>query len=168
MEYVKDLFLTDSFLVKGYVKSGGRRLTTWLNTHEAPFIEVHDVTMIGVQQGDRIVTARAMLQVNEILLAHELIDAAGDTLLKKLSETEKERTLVNLYFSGRLPIEVSGKMLRRAYNRRDLGDQRFLVVTEPTIDGLTGKKAREFSVVKNAPYLIVNRDRIGYVFDYVQ
>ncbi len=166
MEYVKDLFLTESFLVKGLVKNGGKRLSTYLNSITAPFIEVHDATLIGVTQGDRIVTARAMIHRDEILLAHELIEAAGDQTLKTLSEAQDERTLVNLYFSGRLPLEVSGKMLKRAYNRKDLGDQRFLVVTDPSIEGLGGKKAREFSVLTRAKYLIANRDRIAYVFDY--
>lgn len=166
MEYVKDLFLTESFLVKGMVHNGGRRLSTYLNGVTAPFIEVHDATLIGVTQGDRIVTARAMIHRDEILVAHELIEAAGDDVLKRLSGRDGERALVNLYFGGRLPLEVSGKMLKRAYNRKDLGDQKFLVVTEPSIEGLGGKKAREFSVLTKAPYLIVNRDRVAYVFDY--
>jgi len=166
VEYVNDLFLTESFLVKGLVKGGGKRLSNFLNSVTAPFIEVLDATMIGVTQGDRIVTARAMIHRNEILLAHELIESAGDSTLKNLSSANEERALVNLYFSGRLPLEVSGKMLKRAYNRKDLGDQRFLVVTEPSIEGLGGKKAREFGVLAKAPYLIVNRDRIAYVFDY--
>lgn len=166
MEYVKDLFLTESFLVKGHVKTGGRRLSNWLNNQSLPFLEVHDATLIGVQQGDRIVTARAMVRMSEILVAHELIDSAGDEQLARLADAESDRTLVNLYFAGRLPIEVSGKMLRRAYNRRDLGDQEFLVVKDPSVEGLAGKKAREFSVLKRAPYLIVNRARLAYVFDY--
>lgn len=57
-------------------------------------------------------------------------------------------------------------MLRRAYNRKDLGSQEFLVVTEPSVEGLADKKAREFKLLREAPYLIVNRDRIAYVFDY--
>lgn len=166
MEYVKDLFLTESFLIKGLVRNGSQRLSTFLNSGTAPFIEVNDATLIGVTQGDRIVTARAMVHRNEILLAHELIEAAGDSTLKNLASKDEDRTLVNLYFSGRLPLEVSGKMLKRAYNRKDLGNQKFLVVTEPSIEGLGGKKAREFSVLTKAPYVIVNRDRIAYVFDY--
>lgn len=166
MEYVKDLFLTESFLIKGLVKNGGKRLSNFLNGGSAPFIEIHDATMIGVTQGDRIVTARAMIHRNEILIAHELIEAAGDATLKQFTAGGEERALVNLYFSGRLPLEVSGKMLKRAYNRKDLGEQRFLVVTEPAVEGLGGKKAREFAVLTRAPYLIVNRDRIAYVFDY--
>jgi hypothetical protein len=166
MEYVKDLFLTESFLVKGYVKTGGRRLTTYLNNLDARFLEVHDATMVGVLQGDRIVTARAMVSVDEILLANELIESAGDEMMRHLADPEKNKALVNLYFGGRLPLEVSGKMLRRAYNRKDLGEQDFLVVTDPTIEGLAGKKPREFAVLKRAPYLIVNRRRIAYVFDY--
>ncbi len=166
MEYVKDLFLTDSFLVKGYVKTGGRRLSTFLNSYGSHFLEVHDATMIGVVKGDRIVTARAMINIREILLAHELIESAGDELQKTLADPAKDRALVNLYFSGKLPIEVTGKMLSRAYNRNDLGSQDFLVVTEPSIEGMGGKAAREFSVLKRASYLIVNRRRLAYVFDY--
>lgn len=166
MEYVKDLFLTDSFLIKGYVKTGGRRLTTYLNSHAYRFIEVHDATMIGVSKGDRIVTARAMVHMREIILAHELIESAGDEILKRVSEPDQDRALVNLYFAGALPLEVSGKMLRRAYNRTDLGSQEFIVVTEPQVEGLNDKKPREFQLIEKAPYLIVNRDRIAYVFDY--
>lgn len=166
MEFVKDLFLTESFLIKGYVKTGGRRLTTFLNTTGGRFIEVHDATLVGVAQGDRIVTARAMVNLDEILIAHELIGSAGDDLLRRLAEPAKDRALVNLYLGGRLALEISGKMLRRAYNRTDLGEQRFLVVTDTAIEGLAGKKPREFAVLKRAPYLIVNRTRIAYVFDY--
>ena len=106
MEYVKDLFLTDTFLIKGYVKTGGRRLTTYLNSHGHQFIEVHDATLIGVSKGDRIVTARAMVNVREVILAHELIESAGDEILRRVSESESDRALVNLYFSGGLPLEV--------------------------------------------------------------
>ena len=166
MEYVKDLFLTESFLVKGYVKTGGRRLTTYLNNLKSSFLEVHDATLIGIQKGDRIVTARAMICVAEILLANELIEAAGDHMMKQLAEPEKDRAVVNLSFSGKLPIEVTGKMQSKAYNRNDLGAQDFLVVTEPSIDGLGSRKSREFSVLKRAPYVIVNRRRLAYVFDY--
>jgi len=166
LEYVKDLFLTESFLIKGHVNTGGRRLSNWLNAQTLPFVEVNDATLIGVAQGDRIVTARAMVRMDEILLAHELIDSAGDEMAAQLSDIDGDRTLVNLYYGGRLPLEVSGKMLRRAYNRRDLGDQEFLVVTDPSIEGLGDKKAREFAVIRQAPYLIVNRTRLAYVFDY--
>ncbi len=166
MDYVKDLFLTESFLVKGHVNTGGRRLTTFLNNMDRKFLEVHDATLVGVTQGDRIVTARAMINVDEILLANELIESAGDESLRQLSDTDGDRALVNLYFSGRLPIEVSGKMLKRAYDRADLGNQDFLVVTETSVEGLSNGKSREFSLIKRAPYLIVNRMRLAYVFDY--
>jgi hypothetical protein len=166
LEYVKDLFLTESFLVKGYVNTGGQRLTTFLNNLRARFLEVHDATLIGVARGDRIVTARAMICVDEILLANELIESAGDQMMKQLADPDKDRALVNLYFSGRLPIEVTGKMPAKAYNRKDLGAQDFLVVTEPSIDGLGASKAREFSVLKRASYVIINRLRLAYVFDY--
>jgi len=166
VEYVKDLLLTESFLVKGYVQTGGKRLSTFLSDAKDPFIEVKDATLIGVTQGDRIVTARALIHRDEILIAHELIESAGDQTLRRLSNADDERVPVNLYFGGRLPLEVSGKMLKRAYNRRDLGHPKYLVVTEPAIEGLAGKKAREFSVLTKAGYLIVNRDRIAYVFDY--
>jgi len=167
VEYVKDLFLTESFVVKGHVQTGGKRLTNYLNSLPHPFVEVNDATMVGVAQGDRIVTARAMLAVDEVLLAHELVESAGDGLQRQLSDLEGERALVNVYLGGKLPIEVSGRMLKRAYARSDLGDQDFLVITEPTIEGLpAGQGGREISLLKRLPYVAINRRRIAYVFDY--
>ncbi len=166
MELVKDLFLTESFLVKGHVRTGGRRLSNYLNNLGRKFIEVHDATLVGVQQGDRIVTARAMISIDEILLAHELLESAGDETFKRMSDIEGDLALVNLYFGGRLPLEVSGKMRKKAYMRTDLGDQDFLIVNEPTVEGLAGKRPREFQLLKRTPYVIVNKRRIAYVFDY--
>jgi hypothetical protein len=168
VEYVKDLFLTESFIVKGHVQTGGRRLTNFLNSLRQPFVEVHEATMIGVAQGDRIVTARAMIAVDEILLANELVEAAGDEGQKQLADLDGERAQVNVYLGGRLPIEVSGRMLKRAYVRTDLGDQNFLVVTEPRMEGLPASQGREMALLKRLPYVAINRRRIAYVFDYVQ
>lgn len=166
MEYVKDLFLTESFLVKGHVKTGGKRLTNFLNSVSTPFIEVNDATLIGLAHGDRIVTARAMVARNEILFAHELLESAGDDSQRQLADKDSDRAVVNVYIGGRMPIEVSGKMLRKAYQRKDLGTLEFLVMTEPVIEGLPTKRGREIALLKRLPYVAVNRSRIAYVFDY--
>lgn len=167
MDFVKDLILTESFLIKGTVRTGERRLSTHLNSMSGPFVEVRDATMIGVNQGERIVSSRALIQSREILLAHELIDLAGDAVLKQLSEVGRERVLVSLYLGGKLPLEVSGKLLRGAYDRNDLGDRDFLVMIDPVIEGLSGHSEREFKTLLDVPYVIINRRRVAYLFDFV-
>ena len=36
----------------------------------------------------------------------------------------------------------------------------------PTLSGLNGKKGREFTLLRNLPYLIVNRRRLSALFLY--
>jgi hypothetical protein len=148
------------------VKTGGKRLTNFLNGSDAPFVEVNDATLIGLAQGDRIVTARAMVARHEILFAHELLETAGDDTLRLLADNDTDRAVVNVYLGGRMPIEISGKMLRKAYQRKDLGPLDFLVMTEPVIEGLPNKRGRDVALLKRLQYVAVNRARIAYVFDY--
>lgn len=166
MEYVKDFLLTEAFLVKGHVPTGGQRLSNWLNARRQPFVPVADATLVGVKKGDRIVTARCHVALDEVLLAHELIDAAGDAWLRRLADADRERALVHLYFGGSLPLEISGRTRAQAFNRVGDGARDFLVVTEPKIEGLDHSRGREFEVLRSVPYVIVNRRRLAYVFDY--
>ena len=75
---VSDLLLTDAFLIKGQIENKYTRLSQLLDEYRKYFIEVRDATLIDLNSRDRIHTPLLHVNLDEVLLAHELIETAGD------------------------------------------------------------------------------------------
>ena len=84
MTIVSDLLLTDAFLIKGQVENKYTRLSQLLDEYRKYFVKVRDATLIDLNSRDRINTPLLHVNVDEILLAHELIETAGDPHEAKL------------------------------------------------------------------------------------
>jgi hypothetical protein len=162
MKYLKDLLFTDRFLIKGHVNTGGQRLSTFLNNTRKRFVEMEEVTLIRHDGGERIPTPWMLVRVDDILLAHE-IEEAGDEGLRVLAEREENKIAVTAYFNSNASLQLSGKVRKHAMNSDALRHSNFIVVVEPKLRGLTFKADREYAMLENLSYAIVNKDRLAFI-----
>ncbi len=162
MLFVKDLLLTETFLLKGHVKTGDQRLSTFLNSTRRQFLEMDEVTVVNHVRGERVLIAQTLVRVEEILLAHEM-EETGDETLKHLAEREKDEVTVTAHFGGAMPLRFSGKASRRAIERDVSTPHDFVVVVEPKIPDLASRAAPEYAAFANLPYVIANRRRLALI-----
>jgi hypothetical protein len=162
MKYIKDLVLTDNFLIKGHINSGGQRLSTFLNNTLRDFLDIDEVTLIHSVHGGRIATMQMMVRVDEIILAHE-IDVAGDEGLRLLAKEERDAIEVAALFGGTTPFQLFGKVSERAIERNRSGRYDFIVVVEPKLRETTDQAGHEFAAFENLSYVIANRNRVAMI-----
>ncbi len=163
MRYIRDLLLTDHFLIRGHINTGGQRLSTFLNNTPKSFLEVEETTLSSPAGSERFSAARIMVRLHEIILAHE-IEEAGDETLKLLAEQEKNQTAVAAFFSGTRPFQLVGKVSERAIERTAGSHADFIVMVEPRFRETAGYAGVDYAAFRNLPYVIANRNRISVVF----
>ena len=163
MELVKDILLTDSFMVKCYVETGGMRLSDYLDNLSRAFISVRNVTMIDVREGTAVSTHEALIRKEEIIIAHELLDVSGDRSMKNLVDAGAFSQLVDLHHKGRLAVEITGRMRPEAHEGWDK-KKNFFVVLDARLQGLEPAVNAEFKILESLPYAIINRRQISYIF----
>ena len=162
---VNHLFLTARFFVKGTVRTGDLRLSSFLNSVRRPLLQIDSVTFVDFDLGDRIVARRASLRLSDVLLAFEFLDLAGDPLRKRLSQPEEQEfKMVSAYFRSPSKIEVLGRVRRNELDATPGED--FFVLREPLLRGLGEKATPELESLKNLPYAIVNRSQLHCFFEY--
>jgi hypothetical protein len=162
VRYLKYLLLTDAYLIKGHLNTGGRRLSTFLNTTRKHFLEMDEVTIVNQAEGEGARFDPMLLRLDEILLAHEM-EEAGDDGLRLLADQERHEVAIHSHFAGTSQLQLSGKVSRRALDRCASGHHDFIVVVEPQLLGLTGRMAQECAVLAGLPYLILNTNRLALI-----
>ncbi|MBZ5498644.1 MAG: hypothetical protein LAP85_19790 [Acidobacteriia bacterium] len=163
MKYIKDLLLTDTFLIKGHLNTGGQRLSTYLNSTPRSFLEVEKAILVNHVQREDAETARILVRVDEIMLAHEM-ETTGDESLRLLAEPEKDLLAIAAHTGGMTPLKLSGKVSRRAIERDTPTCHDFVIVIEPKLRGLTDKAAQICAVFDGLPFVIANRNRLAIIF----
>lgn len=163
MEIIKDLILTDCFLIKGFIETGGMRLSDYLDNLKRSYIPVQSVTMVDLEQGRAVSAHEALVRREEIIVAHEFLDVSGDRNMRNLMDERAFSQTVDLYHTGGIGIEVSGRMRSGAYEAMDK-EKNFFVILEARIRGLDTSINPELKLLDTLPYAIVNRKRIGYIF----
>ena len=162
---VSDLFLTDAFLIKGNVENKYVRLSKLLDEHRRNFLRVRDATLIDLNSKDRIQTPLLHVNVDEILLAHEYLDEAGDVYRSELAR-EQSVQKVRVFFTGALNIELGGEIRPGAYEISDKATRRFFVMRAPVVRGFDDRGDSELKQVTSLSYAILNKDRLSYVYDF--
>lgn len=163
---VEDVLLTDAFLVKGRVEGKFSRLFKVLDTYERDFLVISDATMVDIARGEVIRTPRVHVNMDELLLAHELVDGAGDFFQKTLSsDTADEKSVrIRAFYNGSVSLELAGRIRPRAYE--GAAERRFFVMEDCAVRGIDMSLSRELEIVSSLPYAIVNRRRIAYLYDF--
>ena len=165
MTIVSDLFLTDSFLIKGEVENKYARLSNLLDEHRKYFLKVKNATLVDLNTCDRITTPVLHVNLDEILLAHEFLDTASDP---RQAELFKDQTCnkVRLFFTGHLNVEVGGEVRPGAYEVDDRATRRFFVMRNPQLRGLNSRDDQDLALLLKMSYVIINKTRLSYIYDF--
>ncbi len=162
MRFLKDLLFTDKFLLKGHVKTGGQRLSGFLNNNRKRFLEMEEAALIRHAGGDRIQSALVMVRINDILFAYEM-EESGDEGLRNLGGRDKAELAVQIHLISDTPLHLTGLVRRRALDSDAMRKHDFMVLMNPSLKGFASQPAPEYALIQNTPYLIVNRDRISII-----
>jgi len=162
---VSDLLLTDAFLIKGQVENKYTRLSQLLDEYRKYFVRVRDATLIDLNSRDRINTPLLHVNVDEILLAHELIETAGDPHAARLAHDANVQR-VRAFYTGNLNVEIAGQVRPGCYEADDRATRRFFVMQKPEVRGMKIDGDRDLELLKGLPYAILNKTRLSYVYDF--
>lgn len=163
---VSDLLLTDSFLIKGRVENKYTRLSQMLDEHRKYFLRVRDATLVDLNTRDRIETPLLQVNVDEILLAHELLDGAGDPSLAQLGKAGIPYQRVRVFYTGNLNVEIAGEIKPGCYEADDRFSRRFFVMRKPSVRGMDFGGDKDLELLKEIDYAILNKTRLSYVYDF--
>jgi hypothetical protein len=162
---VSDLFLTDAFLIKGEVERKYDRLSQMLDEHRKYFLKVRNATLIDLNTCDRISTPLLHVNMDEILLAHEFLDSAADVSAAELYK-QVNFAKVRVFFTGHLNVELGGEVRPGSYEVDDRATRRFFVMRHPQLRGFNSRNDKELGQLKELPYVIVNKTRLSYIYDF--
>jgi hypothetical protein len=162
---VEDLFLTESFLIKGRIARKYHRLTKMLEDHDRLFLQIADATMVSLRGGEVIRAPQVHVNVHELILAHELVEIAGDPAMRHLAADGKS-TRIRAFYNGSVQLEISGRVEPGAYEAAHQGGRRYFVVGEPVIRGLNLDGNKELGALKSMGYGIVQKSKLAYVYDF--
>jgi len=162
---VEDLFLTDAFLIKGRLSGKYHRLRKVLEDAGRTFLTIKDATMIALRGNDVVRTPSVLVNTRELILAHELVDMAGDDMQRSLARNCKT-TRIRAFYNGGVQLEIAGKTESGAYEPARTGGQRYFVVQEPVIRGLNLDGSAELKLLRSLSYAIIQKDRLAYVYDF--
>ena len=162
-----DLFLTDAFLIKGNVENKYTRLSKLLDEHRRYFLKIRDVTLIDLNSHERIRTPLLHMNVDEVLMAHEFLDEAGDQMRADLARDQPDMLQkVRVFYTGNLNVEVAGTIRPGAYEVNDRAPRRFFVMRDPKLRGFRDNGDDELKQMLDLPYAILNKARLSYVYDF--
>jgi len=162
---VSDLLLTDAFLIKGQVENKYTRLSQLMDEYRKFFIKIRDATLIDLNSRDRINTPILHVNLDEVIMAHELIETAGDRYAAQLADGIKHQR-VRVFYTGNLNVEIAGQVRPGAYEADDRSTRRFFVMQRPEVRGMKLDGDQDLELLKGLPYAILNKTRLSYIYDF--
>ncbi|HEX5051566.1 MAG TPA: hypothetical protein VFZ65_07340 [Planctomycetota bacterium] len=163
--FVEDLFLTDVFLIKGRLPNKQKRLTNLLEDYTRTFLPVQDATLVSLRNGEVIRTPTVMVNVAEVILAHELVEVAGDEMLRRLAGGSIKTTRIRAFYNGPAQFELAGQIETGAYESQPVTGRKYFIMQKPVVRGLDLSHP-EMALLKGLDYAIVRKDRMAYVYDF--
>lgn len=161
---VEDLFLTDVFLIKGRLANKTKRLSNVLEDNLRSYLEVQDATLVSLRTNEVIKTPNVMVRVGDLILAHELVDVAGDEMLRRLSADDKS-SRIRAFYNGSVQFEVGGQIEPGAYEANELRGRKYFTMSKPVVRGLD-LDGEHLKILKTLDYAILRKDRMAYVYDF--
>jgi hypothetical protein len=163
--FVEDVFLTDVFLIKGRLPNKQKRLTNLLEDYARTFLPVHDATLVALRTKEVIRTGVVMVNVGEVILAHELVDVAGDETLRRLAGASEKKSKIRAFYNGATQFEIAGQIEPGAYEVQPVSSRKYFIMQKPIVRGLDLQHP-ELQLLKSLDYAILKRDRMAYVYDF--
>ena len=161
---VEDLLLTDHFLIKGRVAGKFHRLSNTLEVLQKTFLCIEHATLVPLAGGEPVRTKRVQVNQSEIVLAHELVDLAGDSTQRTLA-TDQKTQRIRAYFDGRVQLELTGRVQPGAFEPRNGPTSGYFIMQEPVLRGLNLRSRPELEILESLGYAIVPRGRMSYVYE---
>lgn len=161
---VADLILTDAFLIKGNIVGKSQRLSKFLNDHHRHFLCVEGAAMVDLKSRQRINTPRVFVNLNEVILAHEFLDTAGDFYQKSIAK-DREAVRIRAFYNGSMSLELAGRVRPKSYDGEDAGQQ-FFVMEAPQVRGLDLDGDADLQLLKNLSFVVINKGRLAYIYDF--
>ena len=162
--FVEDVFLTDAFMIKGRLSKHGKRLTNVLEDYNRAYLQIHDATMVSLRNGEQITTPSVMVNVREVILAHELVEMGGEDHYKRLALPNKS-VQIRAFYNGAVQFELAGNVEPFAYESTHGGGRKYFIMQKPVLRGLN-QEVRELALLHGLEYAIVRKDRVAYVYDF--
>ena len=162
--FVEDLFLTDVFLIKGRLQNKAKRLSNMFEDHRRSYLAVEDATLVSLRSNEVITTPKVMVNVGELVCAHELVDVAGDAAMRRLADNAKPST-IRAFYNGAVQFELGGQVEPGAYESDDVTGRRYFTMQAPRFRGIDTSQD-ELAVLEGLEYAIVRKDRMAYVYDF--
>lgn len=162
---VEDLFLTDTFLIKGRLANKFGRLGWMLEHFDRGFLQIEDAAMVSLRGSDVIRTPRVLVNPRELILAHELVDVAGDAVLQKLADNDKT-IRIRAFYNGVVQLELTGRVEAQAYDPAHMSGRSYFTMEQPTLRGLKTEDNAELAILIGLSYAIVRKDKLAYVYDF--
>ena len=163
--FVEDLFLTDVFLIKGRLPNKSKRLTNLLEDYTRTFLPVQDATMVSLRSGEVIRTPTVMVNVHEVVFAHELVEVAGDETMRRLAGGSEKTTRIRAFYNGATQFEIAGQIEPGAYESQPMTGRKYFILQKPVVRGLDLAHP-ELALLKGLDYAILRKDRMAYVYDF--
>ncbi|MEZ6038296.1 MAG: hypothetical protein R3F29_12500 [Planctomycetota bacterium] len=164
--FVEDLFLTDVFLIKGRLANKNRRLTNTLEDYRRQYLTIEDATLVSLRNQEVIKTPTVRVNVDELILAHELVDVAGDPTFRQLAAGgSAPQNRIRAFYNGAVQFEVSGTIESGAYESQGISGRRYFIMKKPIVRGMDLDR-QELRILKNLDYAILRKDRMAYVYDF--
>lgn len=164
--FVEDLFLTDVFLIKGRLANKTKRLSNVLEDNHRQYLQVQDATLVSLRNNEVIKTPKVMINVDELILAHELFDCAGDAAMKSLAAGDGDKiNRIRAFYKGSIQFEVAGQIEPGAYESNKVTGRKYFVMNGPVVRGLDVDHP-ELRILKSLEYAILKKDRMAYVYDF--
>jgi hypothetical protein len=111
-----------------------------------------------------IKTPNVMVSVKELILAHELVECAGDETLRRLSGNDKNNR-IRAFYNGSVQFEVGGQIEAGAYESNKMTGRKYFIIQGPTVRGMDLDHP-ELKILKSLDYAILQKDRMAYVYDF--
>jgi len=160
----KDLFLTRRYFIKGNVFPMNGRLSNYLDRNTRRFIRVQDALITDLEDAEQSPVPNVLLNTDEILFAHELIESGGD-LFRKHKRPDFDLDYVKMVLKGDQGVTLRGKIRPESLESNTF-NRSFLVLQQPRMDALHEALQPEIDLLGSLSYLIVSKRNIGYIFRY--
>ncbi len=158
----KDLFLTERYFIKGTVYPINGRLSNYLDRLTRRFIRIQDALIIDLEDGTHTSVPSMQLNADEILFAHELVESGGD-VFRKHERPEFDLDHIKVVLNGAQSVTLLGKVRPESVDSSAFS-QRFSVLLDPQMENLPEALRCEVDLLGSLNYLIINKQRIGYLF----
>ncbi|MFQ5504046.1 MAG: hypothetical protein ACE5F1_04510 [Planctomycetota bacterium] len=162
-EVVEDLLLTDAFLIKGSIQGKFRRLSAYLEEEFVSFLALSSASMVDLRNGEVIRTPRVHVNLDEVILAHELLDSSSD-YYQRLLNKESGTIPIRAFHHGVANLELAGRIRPGAYYGGP--EQRFFIMESCRIRGLNPSISNDFNMLSELSYAIINRSKLAYIYDF--